>query len=98
MALSMRDVVKVPAASIWLALLGTPAYGNADMDHQNPFVDMARVLQHPRCMNCHTGEDFPRQSDDAHRHQMNVTRGSEDSGAAGLHCSACHQEQNQRSE
>jgi len=53
------------------------------------------VFEHPRCMNCHTGEAFPRQGDDRHRHTMNVMRGPADSGAAGLHCTTCHQSMNQ---
>jgi hypothetical protein len=59
------------------------------------FAQMATVLQHPRCMNCHTREQFPRQGDDRHRHLMNMSRGSDDHGAAGLHCSTCHQAANQ---
>ncbi len=59
------------------------------------FRRMATVLQHPRCMNCHTGEDFPRQGDDRHRHTMNVSRGPGDRGAPGLHCATCHRAANQ---
>ncbi len=59
------------------------------------FEQIYTVLEHPRCMNCHTGEAFPRQGDDAHRHTMNVSRGPADHGAAGLHCSTCHQSVNQ---
>jgi hypothetical protein len=59
------------------------------------FRRMATVLQHPRCMNCHTRESFPRQGDDRHRHSMNVSRGPADRGAPGLHCAACHRAANQ---
>lgn len=59
------------------------------------FERMLPVLQHPRCMNCHTNTGFPRQGDDGHRHLMNVSRGPDDHGAAGLHCSTCHQSANQ---
>jgi hypothetical protein len=59
------------------------------------FRQMATVLQHPRCMNCHPRTDFPRQGDDRRRHTMNVMRGPADRGAAGLHCSACHRSTNQ---
>jgi len=59
------------------------------------FRQLATVLQHPRCMNCHPRTDFPRQGDDRHRHAMNVTRGPADRGAPGLHCSTCHQSSNQ---
>ena len=59
------------------------------------FRRMATVLQHPRCMNCHTREGFPRQGDDRHRHTLNVSRGPADSGAPGLHCATCHRSANQ---
>jgi mono/diheme cytochrome c family protein len=59
------------------------------------FRQMATVLQSPRCMNCHTREDFPRQGDDRHRHTFHVTRGPANTGAAGLHCATCHQTVNQ---
>jgi hypothetical protein len=59
------------------------------------FEQMATVLQHPRCMNCHTRLDYPQQGDDGHRHTMNVARGPDGRGAAGLHCGTCHQSANQ---
>jgi hypothetical protein len=59
------------------------------------FRQMATVMQHPRCMNCHTAADFPRQGDDRHRHTINVLRGPADHGAMGLHCATCHQAVNQ---
>ena len=59
------------------------------------FREMATVLQHPRCMNCHSRADFPRQGDDRHRHTMNVSRGPADRGAPGLHCATCHRSANQ---
>ena len=45
-------------------------------------------------MNCHSTGDFPRQGDDSHRHTMNVRRGPEGEGVAGLQCSTCHQDHN----
>ena len=59
------------------------------------FERLATVLQHPRCINCHSSTQFPRQGDDQHRHSMNVARGPADHGAAGLHCNTCHQLANQ---
>jgi hypothetical protein len=35
---------------------------------------MAEVPRHPRCMNCHTVTEFPRQGNDRHRHQQMVAR------------------------
>jgi hypothetical protein len=62
---------------------------------RDKFRQMAAVFQHPRCMNCHTRTEFPRQGDDRHRHGMNVMRGPADHGAPGLHCSTCHRLVNQ---
>ncbi|MDB5215372.1 MAG: hypothetical protein JWO86_3299 [Myxococcaceae bacterium] len=55
------------------------------------FVDVARVLQSPRCMNCHPAGDAPLQTDKSRPHAMNITRASVD---AGLACGTCHQERN----
>ena len=69
--------------------------GDKAAQSANLFRQMATVLEHPRCMNCHMRE-FPHQGDDGHRHSVNVARGPSDRGAAGLHCSTCHQAANQR--
>lgn len=58
------------------------------------FEAIIPVLHHPRCMNCHSTGDFPRQGDDSHQHTMNVRRGVEGQGVAGLKCSTCHQDHN----
>lgn len=55
------------------------------------FVEVARVLQSPRCRNCHPAGDAPLQTDAGRPHAMNITRASVE---AGLACNACHQEQN----
>jgi hypothetical protein len=59
------------------------------------FERIVAVFRHPRCANCHTTTDFPRQGDDRHRHIMNVRRGPDGHGAAGLRCATCHQRTNQ---
>ena len=58
------------------------------------FEQMAKVLLHPRCLNCHTGVDYPKQGDDRHVHWFRVVRGSDDRGATGLRCATCHQSVN----
>lgn len=58
------------------------------------FEPIYAVLTHPRCLNCHTKTDFPRQGDERRRHDQLVMRGPEDHGAPTLQCSACHQERN----
>lgn len=55
------------------------------------FLDVAKVLQSPRCRNCHPIGDAPLQTDAGRRHAMFITRASVD---AGLPCKTCHAERN----
>jgi hypothetical protein len=54
------------------------------------FATIQRVLQHPRCQNCHIPGDAPLQFDDGLAHAMQVERGPEGKGAPGLPCTTCH--------
>jgi hypothetical protein len=58
------------------------------------FGEIAQVLRHPRCLNCHTTTSFPRQGDDRHPHANLVRRGPEDRGVPGMACGTCHQAEN----
>jgi len=58
------------------------------------FEAIVPVLRHPRCMNCHSVGDFPRQGNDSHRHTMQVTRGPGGQGMNSVKCSTCHQDHN----
>jgi hypothetical protein len=58
------------------------------------FEAIVPVLHHPRCMNCHSTGDFPRQGDDRHRHTMQVRRGPDGHGVNAVKCSTCHQDHN----
>ena len=58
------------------------------------FTAFVPVLRHPRCMNCHSQGDFPRQGDDSHPHTMNVRRGQQGHGVTSEKCSTCHQDHN----
>lgn len=72
-------------------------YGTAPRDDAAAaaaFEALVPVLHHPRCMNCHSRGDFPRQGDDGHPHTMNVRRGPEGDDIAGVKCSTCHQDHN----
>jgi hypothetical protein len=51
---------------------------------------VASVLSHPRCINCHTATEYPQQGDDRHRHLFGVVRGSEGKGVPGQTCTTCH--------
>jgi len=60
------------------------------------FRQLATVLRHPRCMNCHTATNFPRQGDDRLRHGQNVQRGPHDHGVYAMQCATCHLDINNR--
>ena len=91
-------VVSIVALGFALAFLPTRATGGAaqrnDARARELFVSIVSVLKHPRCLNCHSTGDFPRQGDDDHVHTQNVRRGLYGFGNYGLRCSACHQEEN----
>jgi hypothetical protein len=65
-----------------------------DAKAASAFESIVLVLHHPRCMNCHSTGDFPRQGNDQHRHRMNVRRGLEGQGVPGMKCNTCHQDHN----
>jgi hypothetical protein len=58
------------------------------------FVEAGRVLQHPRCLNCHPVGERPTQGNDGHPHSPLVVRGSDDKGAIAMRCTTCHQDAN----
>jgi hypothetical protein len=58
------------------------------------FTEAAKVLMHPRCMNCHPAADRPLQGNDRHPHQPAARRGQDGLGVAGNHCAACHTDHN----
>jgi hypothetical protein len=58
------------------------------------FLEVYKVLMHPRCMNCHPNGDRPLQGDDSHVHTMNVKRGDTGDGKYALKCGNCHQDKN----
>jgi cytochrome c5 len=58
------------------------------------FENIVPVLRHPRCMNCHSTGDSPRQENDNHPHTMQVRRGPDGQGVNSVKCSTCHQDHN----
>src|ERR1019366_6535497 len=58
------------------------------------FTEIAKVLTHPRCMNCHPAGANPTQGSDRHEHMPPVWREDAASGAIGTTCSACHHDEN----
>jgi len=70
------------------------AAANKSEVSSSAFESMMPVLDHPRCMNCHSSGDFPRQGDDSHPHIMDVRRGPDGHGVNGVKCGTCHQDHN----
>ena len=58
------------------------------------FNEIAKVVTHPRCMNCHPAGNHPLQGADHREHMPPVPRGEANIGVAGLTCQACHTERN----
>jgi hypothetical protein len=94
----MRVFIGLLAFIIALALLDAREPGAQAASDQAAslaaFQTMLKVLNHPRCMNCHTTADWPTQGDDRHRHTFNVTRGPSDRGPPGMTCTTCHKDTN----
>ena len=57
------------------------------------FTEVGKVLQHPRCLNCHPATERPTQTDAMRPHMPLVVR-AEGLGAPGLHCITCHHARN----
>jgi len=54
------------------------------------FVEIGNVLTSPRCMNCHSANDRPRQGDSGRLHQPPVFRGPDGRGLPAMRCPICH--------
>ena len=54
------------------------------------FTEMGKVIQQPRCVNCHPRTDRPLQGDAQELHNPPVARGPDGHGMAGLECGTCH--------
>lgn len=57
------------------------------------FEEAGKVIQNPRCMNCHPADDRPSQGADMHPHNPPVVRG-DGMGATGMPCVTCHLDAN----
>lgn len=58
------------------------------------FEEAGRVIQSPRCMNCHPRSDRPTQTDGMRPHTPWVSRGPDGGGEATMRCSTCHHDEN----
>ena len=58
------------------------------------FIEAGKVIQHPRCQNCHPKGDRPAQGVNGALHVPLVVRGVDGHGAPGMRCATCHQAAN----
>ncbi len=58
------------------------------------FQEAGKVINSPRCMNCHPATERPTQTDRMRPHQPLVVRGEGGMGAPGMMCTTCHREAN----
>jgi hypothetical protein len=97
-----RALLLIAAAFASVATLSAQREGSAvarspdndDAGARAAFLDVYKVLMHPRCMNCHPSGDAPLQGDDSHAHVQNVKRGEDGKGKYALKCTNCHQDTN----
>ncbi|MGZ5861345.1 MAG: hypothetical protein ACXWI5_11025, partial [Croceibacterium sp.] len=80
--------------SAWV-MEGADAFGQSSESERTArsialFREAGKVLQHPRCLNCHPAGDRPTQTDRMTPHRPMVIRGVDGHGAPGLPCNACH--------
>jgi cytochrome c5 len=100
--LARRALLLLAAASAGAATLSARQEAGAvarvadkdDAGARAAFLDVYKVLMHPRCMNCHPSGDAPLQGDDSHVHVQNVKRGEDGKGKYALKCTNCHQDTN----
>jgi hypothetical protein len=95
----MRRATLIASSIAILAALGgilaaTKARAQSEPDALKDFAVVQRVLQHPRCQNCHIPGDAPLQFDEGRAHAQNIRRGPDGKGAPGLPCATCHAAKN----
>lgn len=54
------------------------------------FAEAGKVINSPRCMNCHPVQRAPTQGDDRHPHDPPMVAGQSGHGPVGLPCGSCH--------
>ncbi len=57
-------------------------------------IEAGKVINSPRCLNCHPALRSPTQGNDLHVHNPPINAGESGMGKPGLFCIACHQAKN----
>jgi hypothetical protein len=92
---SEKAALRHPAANELLSAVEFDVFDDPSARSRALFGEMARVLTHPRCINCHPSGDTPHQRMTMELHDPPVFRGPKDSGVPGMECTSCHQDRNQ---
>lgn len=90
----IKRIILAALLSFAAAAFLAASRANTAADDGSLFAALTPVLRHPRCLNCHSTGDFPRQGDDGHQHAMNVRRGTDGLGVTAEKCTTCHQDHN----
>ncbi|HEY4220354.1 MAG TPA: hypothetical protein VGO62_03410 [Myxococcota bacterium] len=80
-------IVGLGALAAFASFAASAGDAPASEEGVKAFADVYRVLQSPRCVNCHPNGDVPHVGDDHHVHAMEVRRGLEQ---VGMSCQTCH--------
>jgi len=83
-----------PSATTLQPVSAFAAITDRDARARALFTEAGKVIQHPRCLNCHPRTDQPRQGDVMKVHEPPVTRGKDGHGASGMECTTCHNRRN----
>ena len=89
-----RSLMQQPARRTGHAQASTFSQAASRDDVAAAFEAIVPVLRLPRCMNCHSTGDFPRQGGDSHRHTITIRRGLKGRGINSAMCSTSHQDHN----
>ncbi|HUS32179.1 MAG TPA: Isoquinoline 1-oxidoreductase subunit [Kofleriaceae bacterium] len=92
---SANPQLREAAAGELLAVRDFDAIGDRAERSRALFGEMARVIMHPRCINCHPNGDTPHQGMQLALHDPPVVRGPDDHGVPAMECTTCHQDRNQ---
>ena len=84
-------LVLVALAAVVGVQCAAPAPSAAQIaDGERAFATVYRVLQHPRCKNCHPIGRVPLQGDAGRPHAQHVVGGDDGKGVFAMKCATCH--------
>lgn len=92
----LASLCVVVSGSLALAVGSGSCVSRAEsIENAEAFATVARVLRHPRCLNCHPSGDRPYVGDERRVHPQLVQRGEDGFGMFAMRCDNCHQDENQ---